>query len=92
MRGAMYPAGLKNYLKIVPTCTMLLYLVTVHPLMIWNQLNHSKERIERIYFRRTAMEKWVSRRDDYLRIYYQEEMNWQPTEGADNKRPLIRTN
>ena len=69
MRGAMYPAGLKNYLKVVPSVTIFLYLVTIHPLMIWNQLNHAKERIERIYYRRTPMEKYVSRRDDYLRLY-----------------------
>lgn len=86
----MYPAGLKNYLKIVPSCTIFLYLTSIHPLMVWNQLNHAKERIERIYFRRTPMEKWVSRRDDYLRIYYQNEINWQPTQGVNTLRPLIR--
>lgn len=88
----MYPAGLKNYLKIVPTCTIFLYFLTLHPVMIWNQINHAKERIERIYFRRTPLEKWVSRRDDYLRHYYQKSINWQPSDAADTQRPLSRIN
>jgi hypothetical protein len=92
MRGSTYPSGLKNYLKLVPSCTIFLYLVTVHPVIVWNQLNHAKERIERIYFRRTPFEKWVSRRDDYLRLYYQDMINWQPTDGPDTKRDLLTTN
>lgn len=92
MRGTMYPAGLKNYLKIVPSCTIFFYFLTLHPVMIWNQLNHAKERIERLYFRRTTLEKWVSRRDDYLRHYYRREIDWQPTDPASTQRPLVRLN
>ncbi len=90
MRSSTYPPAIKNYLKIVPVSTMFLYLVLIHPLMIWNIINHSKERIERLYFKRNAFDKWLTRRDDYLRQSYIDKLEWQPNTPQTQKRPLSR--
>jgi hypothetical protein len=90
MRASTYPVSLKNYLKIVPSCAIFFYLLTIHPTMVYNHVFHGKERIERIFFRRTRFEKYISRRDDYLRLHFQPKMEWQPSDLTRGMRPLSR--
>lgn len=91
LNSGMYPPAIKNYLKLVPSVTIYLYLVMIHPIMLYNILNHSKERIERITARRNPMERHVSRRDDYLRQFYLEQIEWQPSTQDRSKKPAVRT-
>ena len=90
MRNTMYPPGLKNYLKVVPSCTIFLYFLVLHPTTVWNNVNHAKERIEKLYYRRTPFDKYMSRRDDYLRQLYKDKLEWQPATYDNSKRPLSR--
>ena len=91
MRNTMYPPGLKNYLKVVPSITIFLYICMLHPTMQYIIVNHGKERIEKIYYRRRLFNKYLSRRDEYLRQSYESELNRQPTTYNAGKRPLSRT-
>ena len=90
MYGSLYPPMVKNYLKLVPSCTMFLYFMAFHPVIIWNVLNHSKERIEKQYFSRTPFEKELSRRDDYLRLAYVDLIEWQPSSPKYGKQRIVK--
>lgn len=89
MRATTYPPAIRNYLKLVPAATIYLYLVVAHPWMLYNMLNHAKERVERLYFKRNGFQKSATKRDDILRWYYKPALDSQPTDWESNIRQLI---
>lgn len=89
MRASTYPPAVRTYLKIVPACVIYLYLASIHPLMVYNILFHSKERIDRLFYRRTRFEKHASRRDDIYRNHWLRQINEQPYGKDRYTSPLV---
>ena len=74
-----YPTALRSVLKVVPGFVLYMTFGTVWVLLQHNLIGHPKNRIEKYYFRDDRFTRVLRRRDDILRFYYQEAMNWQPT-------------
>ena len=78
MRGSTYPPAIRTYLKIVPACTMYLYIAGLHPLMVYNIAFHTNERIERVLWARTTYEKTLGLLDEHYRHHWYPKILSQP--------------
>ena len=76
MRSVAMPPTVKNYMKCVPSAVIFFYLAAAHPLMLYAQVFHGKERIERQYFRRTRFEQFATKHDEALRRYWKPALDW----------------
>ena len=76
----IYPKPIKVWLKAAPCMTTFLTLAILFPTAIYNALYHPHERIEKYHFRSGKFDRVVRKRDDTLRVYYKEAIEWNPNE------------
>lgn len=77
--NSSYPTALKTVLKVGPVLVVMSGLGILLPVCLYDILYHSHERIDKFYWRSSRYERLLRSRDMKLRMYWDEAINWQPT-------------
>lgn len=75
-----YPPGLKTILKAGPVIVVFTAFGVLFPTMLYNVVYHPHERVPKYHYRSNKFERTVRSRDEKLRSYYLEAINWQPNQ------------